>query len=71
MVARDIGRAFARWVHIEDQVFQPARDWFHLAPGARTRIRLLHEAGQASHPDLPPAGQLWALNQDDPVHYAG
>ncbi|WER49558.1 hypothetical protein CupriaWKF_20685 [Cupriavidus sp. WKF15] len=61
---------FARWVHIEDHVLQPAQDWFHLAPGARTRIRLLHEGGQTSQPGVMPAGKVWALNQDDPASYA-
>lgn len=60
----------ARWVHIEDEVLQPAQNWFHLAPGARTRIRLLHEGGQAPHPGMRPAGTVLALNQDEPVHYA-
>jgi beta-mannosidase len=62
---------FARWVHIEDHVLQPAQDWFHLAPGGRTRIRLLHEGGCMSQPRAVPAGRVWALNQDDPVHYGG
>lgn len=62
---------FARWVHIEDHVLQPAQDWFHLAPGARSRIRLLHEGGQTSQPGVMPAGKVWALNQDVPVHYGG
>ncbi|CAG9177191.1 hypothetical protein LMG23992_03437 [Cupriavidus laharis] len=61
----------ARWVHIEDHVLQPAQDWFHLAPGGRTRIRLLHEGGHTSQPGMAPAGRVWALNQDDPVRYAG
>lgn len=60
---------FARWVHIEDDVLQPSQDWFHLAPGGRIRIRLLHEGGHALHPAMCPAGKVRALNQDAPVHY--
>jgi beta-mannosidase len=61
---------FARWVHIEDDVLRPSQDWFHLAPGARTRIRLLHEGGHTSQPGAMPAGKVWALNQDHPACYA-
>ncbi|KJK25228.1 glycoside hydrolase [Burkholderiaceae bacterium 16] len=60
---------FARWVHIEDHVFQPAQDWFHLAPGESRRIRLMHEGGSHALGALIPSGEIHAINADRPVSY--
>ncbi|KWR89005.1 hypothetical protein [Cupriavidus sp. IDO] len=64
-------RRFARWVHIDDSVFLPAQDWFHLWPGASRRIRLLYDSARDSGAGLFPSGEVHAMNQGHPVRYAG
>jgi beta-mannosidase len=60
---------FARWVHIEDDVYQPAQDWFHLAPGESRRIRLMHEGGSQAPGALNPSGEIHAINAERPISY--
>lgn len=56
-----------RRVHIEDDVLRPSQACFPLAPGARSRIRLLHEGGHTSPPAAMPARKVRAPNQDHPA----
>lgn len=62
---------FARWVHIEDHACLPEADWFHLGPGDVRRIRLMHDAAQATPVGAIPSGEVWALNAPRPVGYDG
>jgi beta-mannosidase len=54
----------ARWVHVEDDGFAAAEDWFHLAPGRVRRVRLLGDGARR------PAGSVHALNAARPTRYA-
>jgi beta-mannosidase len=65
---------FARWVHVDDAAFRAETDWFHLAPGAPRRIRLLHDAsheglGRGARQAIP-MGEVHALNARRPTPYA-
>ncbi|HMN45927.1 MAG TPA: hypothetical protein PKE27_15215 [Povalibacter sp.] len=52
-------------VHIEDEHYRAADNWFHLAPQRERRIDLL-----ARHQDAPPpAGRIMALNCPAPIAY--
>ncbi|NYZ12592.1 glycoside hydrolase family 2 protein [Azospirillum sp. RWY-5-1] len=56
-------RRLARSVHLDDDGFRMADEWFHLPPGAERRVRLLPRHGGATRPD----GELHALNAYGPV----
>ncbi|MGO4325717.1 glycoside hydrolase family 2 protein [Cupriavidus sp. 2TAF22] len=71
-------RRFARWVHIDDAAMRPEYDWFHLAPGACRRVKLLPEGdpngggqdvGLACAAPIP-MGEVHALNARRAVAYS-
>lgn len=56
---------FAQSVHISDEVWRPAENWFHLAPGREKRIALVaRKRGAAA-----PSGFVRALNGLDDASY--
>lgn len=56
---------FAQAVHVEDEHFRAADDWFHLAPGS-TRVVPLTALGQGQ---AVPDGELHALNALAPARF--
>jgi beta-mannosidase len=66
-------RRFARWVHIDDANFRAEDDWFHLAPGASRRLRLIPDGRNGLMPlpdDAIPMGEVFALNARRPAIYS-
>ena len=59
--------AFAQSVHIVDESWRPADNWFHLAPGEGRRIAL----SPRGRTDTPPSGEVRAVNATDRVSYGG
>ena len=57
---------FARHVHVEDDHFDCAGHWRHVAPGAPVILRLSPKAGCESR---RPSGLIRAVNADRPVSY--
>jgi beta-mannosidase len=64
-------RRFARWVHIEDHAYHATENWFHLAPGASRRIRLVHEGKADGDPAPAPSGEIHAMNAERALSYDG
>lgn len=60
----------ARFVHIDDRVYRPQDNHFHLAPCAEQRVQLRPRGHQASL-DACPQGVVTALNASDTVAYRG
>ena len=56
---------FAQSMHIIDENFRPDDDWFHLAPGAEKRVRLIRREGA----DGRPSGTITALNATKSANY--
>jgi len=59
--------AFAQSVHIVDEAWRPADNWFHLAPGEGRRIAL----SPRDREDTPPSGEVRAVNATDRASYGG
>ncbi|ADZ72338.1 glycoside hydrolase family 2 protein [Polymorphum gilvum] len=57
----------ARSVHVFDPAFRPADDWFHLAPGADKRVRLVRRAG--ADLEAVPQGEIAAINGAGVLRY--
>jgi|CXWL01.1.fsa_nt_gi beta-mannosidase len=57
-------KRFAQAVHIDDENFRPADDYFHMAPGASRLIPLT-----PLKPGVEPDGELHALNLHTPVRF--
>jgi beta-mannosidase len=55
----------AQSVHIEDAHFRGEEEWFHLAPGAPRRLRLVPRDDAGASPD----GAVHALNGASPVRF--
>ncbi|WP_207458939.1 glycoside hydrolase family 2 protein [Azospirillum sp. SYSU D00513] len=64
-----ISRRLALSVHIEDDGYRAAEEWFHLAPGAERRVRLIPRNGNDI--SVRPDGELHALNATAPVRFRG
>ncbi|MBP2291543.1 glycoside hydrolase family 2 protein [Azospirillum rugosum] len=60
-------RRLACWVHVEDDGFRAAEDWFHLPPGEERCVRLIPKVRGAGVPD----GEVCALNGGMPVRFRG
>ncbi|WP_020180155.1 hypothetical protein [Methylopila sp. M107] len=59
-------KRFAQSVHIADDGFRPAENWFHLAPGVEKRVALVARTGAAE-----PDGVVRAVNGLDEAAYRG
>lgn len=56
---------FAQSVHVDDRAFLPEDNWFHLAPGSETRIRLKRRRESAA--GSRPGGTIAALGNPNSV----
>lgn len=59
--------AFAQSVHVVDEAWRPADNWFHLAPGEGRRVAL----SPRGRTEAPPSGDVRAVNATDRVSYGG
>jgi beta-mannosidase len=62
-----ISQVLARFVHIDDRVFRPQENYFHLPPGSPRRILLRPRRADGG----VPAGEVTALNAAETVAYRG
>jgi beta-mannosidase len=62
-------RRVALSVHVEDDRFRAAEEWFHLAPGAERVLRLLPR--EKVNAGAVPDGEVHALNTMVPVRFKG
>lgn len=60
--------AVARFVHIDDRLYRPQDNYFHLPPGSKRTVSLLARSDQNRE---PPQGTVSALNSLDTVSYRG
>ena len=58
----------ARFVHIDDRLYRPQDNYFHLPPGMTKRVRLIPRERKNFN---PPEGTVGALNSYDQIHYRG
>ncbi len=61
-----VAKSFAQFLHVDDEAFGAAENWFHLAPRQERRVALMANGKTAL-----PRGEIRALNMDRVVHYAG